>query len=356
MGGSCNANFADCDKNPLNGCEVEVDNDPLNCGGCGKACGVGTCVGGICQKPEMIASQLPTVVNVVVDSKNAYFTSGGHAPTYMDGGVYSVPLAGGAPPTTLFATAPSCEALALDNDFLLFGSDGTQYDWTDGFIARMPKSGGPPDIFAKGQPYAQVVIVKGANYYWTSAGTLANKFLDGAVRTSVGTMSITPISDPETAPVSIYADDTHVYWTDQGTQANNLKDGALRRKPIAGGPIETLAANLHSPSMVIGIGNLIYFGARGELDCVDPAEPGVVHTVVNQVKNISRLAVDGPYIYWTEANSPGRVARMAIAGGPVIAIADGLNNPYGLTTDATHIYFTERGVGKDDGTILRIAK
>ncbi|MEZ4394868.1 MAG: hypothetical protein R3A48_27645, partial [Polyangiales bacterium] len=31
----CNANFADCDRNPANGCEADLRSDPNNCGGCG---------------------------------------------------------------------------------------------------------------------------------------------------------------------------------------------------------------------------------------------------------------------------------------------------------------------------------
>ncbi len=35
---SCNAGFKDCDGNPANGCEVNDNTDPNNCGACGNAC------------------------------------------------------------------------------------------------------------------------------------------------------------------------------------------------------------------------------------------------------------------------------------------------------------------------------
>jgi hypothetical protein len=34
---SCNGGFGDCDKNPANGCEVDLSSDPSNCGACGSA-------------------------------------------------------------------------------------------------------------------------------------------------------------------------------------------------------------------------------------------------------------------------------------------------------------------------------
>ena len=49
---SCGAGFADCDGNPANGCEVNTQADPRNCGACGGACApanaVGACNAGRC--------------------------------------------------------------------------------------------------------------------------------------------------------------------------------------------------------------------------------------------------------------------------------------------------------------------
>src|SRR6185369_17625105 len=35
---SCSQGFSDCDMDPRTGCEVSTGTDPMNCGGCGKAC------------------------------------------------------------------------------------------------------------------------------------------------------------------------------------------------------------------------------------------------------------------------------------------------------------------------------
>lgn len=46
---SCNEGFADCDKDPSNGCETDIYNDSQNCGSCGNECtSLEQCNLGIC--------------------------------------------------------------------------------------------------------------------------------------------------------------------------------------------------------------------------------------------------------------------------------------------------------------------
>src|SRR5262249_22985565 len=51
----CNAGFADCDKTVDNGCEVNVNTDPMNCTGCGMICAVANGKAG-CDKACTVAS------------------------------------------------------------------------------------------------------------------------------------------------------------------------------------------------------------------------------------------------------------------------------------------------------------
>lgn len=50
--GACDLGWSDCDFSPTNGCEVNTDADPLQCGSCGHACstagGTPQCWGGAC--------------------------------------------------------------------------------------------------------------------------------------------------------------------------------------------------------------------------------------------------------------------------------------------------------------------
>jgi len=46
---TCNAGFRDCDSNAANGCETNIETDAHNCGGCGVQCATGhSCIAGVC--------------------------------------------------------------------------------------------------------------------------------------------------------------------------------------------------------------------------------------------------------------------------------------------------------------------
>ena|ERR1700688_1240220 len=45
---SCNPGFADCNNDPSDGCEIDLQSDPNNCGTCANKCAISQCVAGTC--------------------------------------------------------------------------------------------------------------------------------------------------------------------------------------------------------------------------------------------------------------------------------------------------------------------
>ncbi len=52
-GGPCSAGWADCDGDPANGCETNINSNPYSCGSCGNMCPGGQqCVAGVCEESD----------------------------------------------------------------------------------------------------------------------------------------------------------------------------------------------------------------------------------------------------------------------------------------------------------------
>lgn len=301
---------------------------------------------------ELLVTGIPTVANLVSDGTALFFTSGGHRPAYGDGSVQSIPLAGGTP-TVLVSGLPTVEGIALAGDQVLFTSIGAPSAFVTGLLGSAPKTGGSYTTIASALKYCLWVQNAGGHYYFVNSGSLAASFTDGSIGVSIGGAAPTVIAD-EINPLGVFVDATHVYWSSGGTMATSFADGALRRMPVAGGPIETLATDVLEMGSLIVAGNRVYFGMRDAVGVVDPAAPGVVTTFASQAGDPGRFATDGTNLYWTEPS--GRVLRKAIAGGPTVVLAEGINQPFGITLDGAYVYFTVRGSGLDDGGIMRVTK
>jgi hypothetical protein len=75
----CDPGFADCDKNPDNGCEINITNDPLHCGSCGLACETNTCVNSACEcaSSSQSATLIPLDIFIMMDQSGSMKDSTG---------------------------------------------------------------------------------------------------------------------------------------------------------------------------------------------------------------------------------------------------------------------------------------
>ncbi len=89
---NCNLDYDDCDGNPANGCEVNLNTDGNNCGVCGHSCCGGTCGNGTCNAYDSGI----TANAYAVDQNNLYWTDGA--------ALYKKPRVGGSSSTVTSVT------------------------------------------------------------------------------------------------------------------------------------------------------------------------------------------------------------------------------------------------------------
>ncbi|MGH7736123.1 MAG: hypothetical protein ACREOE_21085, partial [Gemmatimonadales bacterium] len=115
----CNPGWGECGGGA---CTTDLTADSDNCGDCGNACGSGTCAMGSCQRVDMLAKDLTSPGQVVVNSSHVYFADQHTTPilgqySYLSCVVASVPLSGGSV-QRVAVFAGGCPALAADTNEL----------------------------------------------------------------------------------------------------------------------------------------------------------------------------------------------------------------------------------------------
>ncbi len=272
-GFTCNATWGNCDGNDGNGCEHDINNDPLNCGACGKSCYGGTCNSGVCSQ----------------DVTPLYET------------------------TTL---APAQIAL-----------DATHVYWTDMIadtVNRVPKAGGSIEVIATGEDNPRAIEVSGGFVYWANdAVSAANQKIKRAPVTGGAASTIgSPTTVKSARFAGIDVDSTHVYWLDgdvddEGCFCSTDQTTEVKRAPIGGGTTETIAtaAGLFVSGLTLGASN-VYLAAWGNWNSLWaysdrgaitwlPKSGGVGANVTDLPLTTQPTSVinNGTYIFWNGAPS-----------------------------------------------------
>lgn len=139
-----------------------------------------------------------------------------------------------------------------------------------------------------------------------------------------------------------------------GGQLYWVLDNALMTMPVAGGPPKELAHGLVQPDSLRIDDTSAYWLAYGEQSGIHKVslDGGSVTDLViaSTPTPIRQLALDGAYVYYTNAPS-GSVVRVDKSGGVPTTIASGLEGPSDITADASGVYVVESG---EKGAITRI--
>ncbi|MFP6685868.1 MAG: hypothetical protein VB934_14205 [Polyangiaceae bacterium] len=351
----CTQGYQDCDGDAETGCEAHTASDPVNCGACGVLCH-GTCSDGACDPDDLATGRLhPTAIEL--SATHVYWSEMGTYPYYNDGGVLSVPLAGGAP-TKLATTATAAFGLAVDATHAYYTERGSG-NLTNGVLSRVPLAGGTAEVLATNLFAPSNVVVDATHVYWTNAGAYP-AYIDGSInRVPLAGGTVEVIASGMYKPFFLAVNDTDVYWTNSGQEVNMFTDGALYKAPKVGG----MATKLEDGSLMYGVvldATNVYYNETGKNTLWrKPLAGGSPTALATGQQNNIFLTQAADDLHWANFGIPdmnsGTIRSVPKMGGNIQTAASNQGTPYDIEVDATHVYWANYGTqNMNDGGVHRM--
>jgi sugar lactone lactonase YvrE len=311
--------------------------------------------------PRMLASGPDGSVSLVLDANNVYWTAQPYG-NVADGGVLSVPLAGGTPTTLAY---PQVTPL-----FVAVSATTVYWDnQEDGLIESVPIGGGTITtvVTGLGSNGPAGMTIDATSLYWADfgdecfpSGALIRAPLTGGMQTELAT--------GQAEPWEIAVDAVALYWTNI-TEASD-QGGSVVKVPIAGGSPVTLASGQHLPIAIALDDDSVYFTNNGTHagNFLDGSvmkvakRGGAAVTLASQQEGADGLAVDDTNVYWVRAASgmgDGAVLSVGKSGGPITTLASGQASPMAIAQSGDCVYWVNAGTnGNVDGpgTVMVVAK
>jgi sugar lactone lactonase YvrE len=332
----CSATQLDCDGDPANGCETDVDRSPLHCGACQHGCLRGACEAGRCQPFELASGQAQPL-RIVIDATHVYWVNQG-AP----GAVMRRRLDDGAP-ETVWSVAKIPGGIALDADAIYW----SQLE-NGGSVFRLAKAqvgtSAAPQELATGQGGSIGVAVDATHVYWTTPGTVRRVPKQGG--------ALQTLARDQELPFSLLVDVGRLFWTNyQGGQVMTV---------LLSNPVPTpVATRQGAPAGLAGDLAALYWtnnqpGAGGEPPAVmtiEKVNAGAPTILADRQQAPVGVTVFGNDVFWTNSEG-GTVLRVPKQGGTPVVLASGQATPAEVAVDASAVYW----VNRDDGRVMAVAR
>jgi sugar lactone lactonase YvrE len=217
-------------------------------------------------------------------------------------------------------------------------------------VVRIPLDGGPRTILAAAQRAGQSIVITPAAVFYVTGGDVDRKIPDSVVR--VPTSGGKPVKVGKTflfADAGLATDGDSLYFGELRDKANRVM-----RLPIAGGKATELASTVNDAVRLFAVDGLhVYWLASSKI--LKVAKSGGTASELAQGTNVWGMASNGAHLYWTDkgdGKANGTVRRVPVAGGPVETLASGLTLPWGIAVDSTHAYWVTNA--DKTGSVMRV--
>jgi hypothetical protein len=216
-----------------------------------------------------------------------------------------------------------------------------------GSIVEQPLAGGSPTTLATGQNLPIAMTVDATYVYWVNFASYGNG----------GTVNAVPIAGGAVHTLAYGQGDLGTLTLDGDTLVFSvcLGSSAVRAISTSGTGLVTLATCSFGSALVAS-GGTVYGLASGAIDTIGE-DGGAPATVVPSGVS-GAFAVSGGDLYWPSNDTVtdcdggsvtvGSIVRSTTSGGSVTTLVSGLPQVYGVTTDATSVYWSAA-----DGTIAK---
>lgn len=310
----CNANFGNCNLDPVDGCETDFQSDPLHCTACAMSCGGGECNNGVCT-PEILVAQLDTPAGeIAIFKDNIYIGSRG-----ASAAILRVPVSGGDP--ILMGTALGAVNAITVNALGIFtaGAQGA---------SRMDLDG--TNKYDLDYGTARGIAADMTNVYWSASNSIRFGPANGG---AFGTLlsAVTAIHS-----VALDVNSNVIYWAPT--------DSSVWSSPINSPLPKQIASGTPGSNNIVLDGTNVYWSSNQGIHSAPIAGGGTVNTLAPSTATVRALAVDDKHVYWTDefANLVQRVAKDGST--PPELLAQNQFGPYGIALDSTYVYWSNMNI------------
>lgn len=265
-------------------------------------------------------------------------TQGDIVALLLDGGSRRVVAKGSSP------------AYLTSNATHLFWSDAADSDV--GVVASLPLPGGTTMTLATGQRGVRGVAADTKDVYWLDTNDDAE---GGPIRRTAFGSNTSTILVERAAGSQLLLDNTSVYWSD-------AQAGTVLKASLKGGEPVTLASEGPAPpglpgaSLIALANGEVYWawvnpnqGSGGGVILKVPASGGALSTLAQGLDNPLGITADTSSVYWTDDHA---VMKAPVGGGATTTLATNQGTPYGIAVDATSVYWTNMGTNAD-GSVMK---
>jgi hypothetical protein len=332
----CNLFVASCDGNLANGCETAIEKDPSNCGACDVVCGAqntesSRCVQGECELEciDGYADCDGKPENGCEQSLEGPASCGSCARDCLGGECVNRSCT----PVTLATGLPSPTGLAVTNDALYVpvnvpaGCDEFGC-YSTPHIYTVPTQGGPGQPWLSNLSASRLTAAPDGRLYFFSSGNVMEL-------TAAGTSLTLATGQSSLSALALSAD--AVFFQ----SASNLR--SVPR--TAGGSVTTLLANTKDLRGVGYVDASVFFGGnQGGTSTTAgvyraAASDGSDPTLLAATGRTKELAVNATHVVVIGDGNGDPIRAVAIANGEIADLSPAESGPVQLVLDATHAYW-----------------